>query len=741
MNRIVVILFCTVISVIGKTQTTLLNGVTLGPGISKMLDQPGKPNTLVLTYKSKSEATEARKLLLERNFIFEGPEFIELPIQGIRATGADLDWLTKIPGAFGIWPNSRMNGELHQAIYASRVFDVRNDAFLTTLNGGLPLTGRGIGVLVNDSGFDGDSTDLQASENATSPPRRIVQNTRGQGSSWTEDQGNEGIGLDTDQGGGHGSHVMGIVGGDGRKSNGKFTGVAPGTYLIGYGSGAGLLILDTDGGFEYALRHAKDYNIRVITNSFGTTSDTTFLSFDPSNPISVASKTLVDNGIIVVFSAGNSGPGSGTITGNYKTSPWIITVANGFKTGELASSSSRGRPLNGVPANEEAMQAPIVYGGKNYLWENRPTITAPGTDIVSVRATSGPIGYTGATDDINELTPAETPFYAVLSGTSMAAPHVAGIVALMLEANPNLEWRAIKSILQRTTVPMPEKKWESGEGYVNAHAAVYAAIYGLCSSTGDYNTKYGLKPNGDFGFADDPWKTCPLIPEVSSKIQTVMPGITGIVPLCGATQPVLVDPVAPNDPNGGPTPPSSNPSFDVKEVRFVNETATAFDVVLEVAGNLAGVPGGVVGGSQNYFDVHFALDKIAGSPPEPQVVYIVSSFKNATNGDQFRLTVKSGDGTTRPNTNVLHYETITGVWNNTLNTITWTVEKSKLNVNLIPAAVGTAGSRNGRAARIGDRLKSWEAYIYNRPPGLTPDGPGVYIDKSKGQCFKELSVQ
>lgn len=734
--------------------TTSLNGVTLGPGIERLREEPFKTDVLILTYHSKEKAAEARKVMQKQGIAFVGPEFIEIPIQGVKVAGSQIEWLTKLPGAFGIWQNKKLDGELHQALITSRVVDVRNDAALTALNGGLPITGRGVGVLVNDSGFDGDTTDIQANESPGQPPRRIVQNTRGQGVSWLEDQGNDNGGVyDTDQGGGHGSHVMGIVGGDGRKSNGKFTGVAPGAYLIGYGSGAGLLILDAEGGFEYAARHANDYNIRVMTNSYGNTGDTTFMSFDPSNPTTVAAKALVDRGIIVIFSAGNSGPTPGKITGNFKTAPWIIAVANGFKTGGLASSSSPGRPQDGDVNNNEAMQATYTTpapDNKNYLWENRPAVTAPGTDIVSVRATAGPIGYTGVTDDANELTITEIPYYTILSGTSMAAPHVAGIVALMLEANPSLDWRAVKAILQRTSVPMTEKKWQAGAGYVNAHAAVHAAAYGLCSATGDYNTKYGLKPNGDFGFADDPWKTCALITAVDTTIKLTMPSIAAVQPACTGDVP-LTDPVIPADPNSLPTPPTAKPEYDIKEVRMVNETATTIDIVMEIAGNISLVPDGVVGVEQNYFDVHFALDKVMTEPgtgtppppPEPQVVYIVSSFKNAVNSPQFKLTVRSGDGTTRPVTNVLHYQNITGVWapGTTSSTITWTVPKASLNVNVIPPTPSTAGARGGRPAKAGDRLKQWEAYTYNRTGPTTADGPGVYIDKAKGQCFKTLTVQ
>jgi hypothetical protein len=178
---------------------------------------------------------------------------------------------------------------------------------------------------------------------------------------------------------------MGIVGGDGRYSNGKYTGVAPGAYLIGYGSGAGINILDVAGGFEYVLKHGRDYNIRVMSNSYGSTADTTFMSYSPSNATNIATKMLSDRGVQVVFSAGNSGPRQGTVTGTFKTAPWIVMVGNGQKDGKLAASSSRGRPENNNAANNEAQQATITVDGKQYLWENRPTVVAPGTDIVSVR--------------------------------------------------------------------------------------------------------------------------------------------------------------------------------------------------------------------------------------------------------------------------------------------------------------------------------------------------------------------
>jgi subtilisin family serine protease len=75
--------------------------------------------------------------------------------------------------------------------------------------------------------------------------------------------------------------------------------------------------------------------------------------------------------------------------------------------------------------------------------------------------------------DINNLDPSHLPFYTHMSGTSMAAPHVSGVIALMLEANPLLSPSAIKDIIQSTSTPMSDYElWEAGAGYVDAYSAV-----------------------------------------------------------------------------------------------------------------------------------------------------------------------------------------------------------------------------------------------------------------------------
>src|SRR6185295_19298693 len=69
--------------------------------------------------------------------------------------------------------------------------------------------------------------------------------------------------------------------------------------------------------------------------------------------------------------------------------------------------------------------------------------------------------------------PAHIPFYTQISGKAMATPYIAGVVALMLDADPTLSADQIREILTSTASKMPgREEWEVGAGFVNAYAAV-----------------------------------------------------------------------------------------------------------------------------------------------------------------------------------------------------------------------------------------------------------------------------
>ena len=419
-----------------------LSAKSLGPEISQLLTQATEQDVfeVIVTFEGNKAVDSELMSVIQSAGVLGGVSLKSLPMVGITATKAQIEAIYASDKVRSIWYNAPLSLENDGSTQITGVDRLRADSSLR--HKGMPYSGRGIGVVVNDSGVDGTHGDIKY-------PNHVVQNVLAQTNlnslssvlpiTYQEDVDN------TDIAGGHGSHVAGIIGGNGAMSSGKYQGVAPGAKIIGYGSGAGLFILDTLGGFDYALTHQFDYNIRVISNSFGNTSDTG-TDFNPDDPTNIATKKLADNGVIVVFSAGNSGSGEGTITGNFKKAPWVITVAAGDKTGNLASFSSRGvKGKGGV----------VSINGEQLEWQDRPTITAPGVDVISARASLSSLSTLSLADDSEIMDINHVPYYTSMSGTSMAAPHISGIVALMLEANPNLTWREVKTILQETATNMP----------------------------------------------------------------------------------------------------------------------------------------------------------------------------------------------------------------------------------------------------------------------------------------------
>ncbi|MBI3125544.1 MAG: S8 family serine peptidase [Ignavibacteriales bacterium] len=475
------------------------------------------PVEVVVTFKGDGPLNAIHSTILANAGITRGFLFRTLPIAGVLATSANIQALANNPQVRSLYLNEQLTYDNYNSRQLTGVDKVRKDQTITAKNGGFPISGKGIGVVINDSGIEGTHKDLEYGRN-------LVQNTLGATNlhalstllpiTYIENM------PTTELGSGHGMHVAGIVGGTGINSAGKYQGAAPGANLIGYGSGAALLVLDGLGGFDYALTHQFQYGIRVITNSWGNTADVG-TPVNPNDPVTIATKLCYDRNIVVVFSAGNAGP-AGLITGNYKKAPWVVCVAAGDKYGRLADFSSRG---------VKNQTGSFEIDGDVWNWEDRPTVTAPGTDIISTRALVATLTPLGAAQDIS-IEPAYIPYYTTMSGTSMAAPHVAGIVALLLEANPSLSPLEVKQILQRTATNIPGREsWEAGAGYVNAFAAVDNAFRNASyGSTLNYSRQFNSNPlseviNTSFTIAYNPVVSS----STQNKFQfTVGEGITAL---------------------------------------------------------------------------------------------------------------------------------------------------------------------------------------------------------------------
>ncbi len=390
--------------------------------------------------------------------------FKHLPMVAALATPAQIARISTLPGVVSVYSNKQLTWLMREA-RASINADAAH---------ALGYTGKGVGIAILDSGVDGlYNQDLRHPERTVKNVKIItsVKDLYAFGPEVPSVAGD--LFLDnlptSETTVGHGTHVAGIAAGDGTHSGGLNRGVAPGANLVGVGAGDILFVLFALAGFDFILDNAEKYNIQVVNNSWGSGGE-----FVPEDPTNVATKELYKRGIAVVFAAGNEGPGENTLT-SYSAAPWVISVAAGCKTVSPDPTNSAASCADGRQSILADFSSRGVPGSALY----HPDITAPGVNIVSTRAATGTVlNALDAPSDVQtcNISADKLPYYTCSSGTSMAAPHVAGVIALMEEAaggrlTPDQAYRAIV----RTARPMPGyAEWEAGAGYLDAYAAVRA---------------------------------------------------------------------------------------------------------------------------------------------------------------------------------------------------------------------------------------------------------------------------
>jgi serine protease AprX len=295
------------------------------------------------------------------------------------------------------------------------------------------LDGAGVTVAVLDSGIDPGHPDLAG---------RVVQ--------FRDFVNNQ---LDPYDDNGHGTHVSAIVAGDGDDSGGLYRGVAPGASIVAAKvldsslHGGTTAVLD---GIDWVIKNRVALGIRMIVLSMQTAAGE---CSDGSEALSVAINNATTIGLLVVVAAGNKGPGMCSI-GSPAAATGALTVGAMADTGEggfqLAPFSSRGPTRDG---------------------RIKPDVVGPGVGITSAKRGSG---------------------YEPRSGTSMAAPFVAGVAALMLDANPTLTPKQLKDMIVGTAIDWGRSgdntvagsagpDIDYGAGRLDAYAAIRAAGAALAS--------------------------------------------------------------------------------------------------------------------------------------------------------------------------------------------------------------------------------------------------------------------
>lgn len=320
--------------------------------------------------------------------------------------------------------------------------------------------GKGTKVAVLDTGADAGHPDLEG---------RI-----GAAKNFTESP-------DDEDRQGHGTHTTSTVGGTGAASGGKKKGVAPGAELLhgkvldDRGSGATSWII---AGMQWAV----DEKVDVVSMSLGNPART-----DCADPMSTATEELAQSSedTLFVLAAGNTGPSLNSVS-SPGCAPSVLTVGAVDRDDSTAPFSSRG------PA----------YGSHTL----KPEIAAPGVDISA--AAAGGRGVHA---------------YRSMSGTSMAAPHVAGAAALVKQRHPGWSAQQIKSALVSSADSgIPGDVTETGGGRLDVKAAVDQKVLGSPAVQG-----------GSFGWPQDGSdRTTVDVPYTNTTDRTVelklfVQGVTG----------------------------------------------------------------------------------------------------------------------------------------------------------------------------------------------------------------------
>jgi serine protease AprX len=297
------------------------------------------------------------------------------------------------------------------------------------------LDGQGVTVAVVDSGFTdnidfqvyggGDSRVVASVDMVDTPPDPTDQY-------------------------GHGMHVGGIIAGNGNFSDGARTGIAPGADLVNVkvSNNYGMIYAsDLIEGLQWVYDNRLTYNIKVVNLSLNSAVAESY----QTSPVDAAVEILWNAGIVVVVSAGNSGPG---ILFPPANDPFVISVG---------ATDDMGTPN----INDDVMASFSTYGTTEDGFA-KPDLVAPGRNILSLLASTDATIY-------NDHPANRVDAYMFrMSGTSMAAPMVSGAVALLLQNEPTLNPDQVKYRLLATA----NKDWNgysattAGEGYLDAYAAV-----------------------------------------------------------------------------------------------------------------------------------------------------------------------------------------------------------------------------------------------------------------------------
>jgi len=373
----------------------------------------------------------------------------------VRSSAGDAANVARVPGVHAVSLNARIRTDA-VAIDPSTLRTAYNQSVRSPkvwYSGSYPATGKGVGVAVVDTGIQGGLPDFQVS--ASDNSSRVIASA-----TTHPNPGGHGDGY------GHGTHVAGVIAGDGTNRSddlvGRYAGVAPEANLISVkvsDDSGDATLLDVIYGLQFVVEHKDEYGIRIANLSLNSTVAESYRT----DPLAAAVEEAWFNGIVVVAAAGNRGTDADAVHYAPGNDPYVVSVGAVDDMGTKATTDDHLADWSSRGATQDDFA--------------KPEVLAPGAHIVSNLSPNS---------EISRLCPEcarGDGAYFQMGGTSMAAAVVSGIAALLLEDHPEWTPDEVKGAMENRL------RNTSGEG---GETAVDKAI---TASTPKLVANAGLTPN------------------------------------------------------------------------------------------------------------------------------------------------------------------------------------------------------------------------------------------------------
>lgn len=458
-------------------------GTIAGATIDESLDITGELQEVLVVFASNADVDRLAELDFQHEYEEGYHEFTTLPIGYTVLTGSQISEVADWSEVRYVEKNKELEYYNDDAREVTGAKKVQKELF---------YTGETVHAVVIDSGIDGNHPDHQA--NLQHNFRYV--NPLDRETAWVD------VGPVDTGGAGHGTHVSGSVAGDGTASDGKYRGMAPDADLTVYSTSTpALLLVNVIGAYDDMIDRQRKgkTDVQVVNNSYGPIGGNG--NYNPNGALQTATYHAFEEGILSVFAGGNAGPDPNTYS-PYAQGPHVLGAAATDDETKVTSFSSRGRTpdFDGIvnydrqTAFENLREFYETGSASRPYGVYRPSVGAPGLLVMSTLAPDDALQSYPTLIGKEEKQGTE-PYYGKLSGTSMASPVTAGLVALVIDAYRQNVGEYPEPIDVITTIEATARDaradhnvYNIGTGFADVEAAVERAEAGELAGFSEVTT-------------------------------------------------------------------------------------------------------------------------------------------------------------------------------------------------------------------------------------------------------------